>query len=206
MGNERPIAGGASNIARVMTPTNRRHLLKLGLGLTASAAATTFCGPAIAAAAAPSQRRLALHNLHTNESFEAVYWQNGRYVPGELSVVNHVLRDYRSGDVHQMDPRLLDLLNEVALRTNTRGPFHVISGYRSPKTNAAMHARSNGVAKQSLHMQGLAIDIRLPDVDLAKLHQTALGLRRGGVGYYPADNFVHVDVGPVRQWHGTQAA
>jgi len=175
------------------------------MGLTASAVATSLGGPAIAVAA-PTQRKLALHNLHTNESFEAVYWQNGRYVPNELAVVNHVLRDYRSGDVHQMDPRLLDLLNEVALWTNTRGPFHVISGYRSPKTNAAMHARSNGVAKQSLHMQGLAIDIRLPDVDLAKLHQTALGMRRGGVGYYPGDNFVHVDVGPVRQWLGTQAA
>jgi len=187
-----------------MTPTNRRHLLKLGLGLTASAATTALCPPVIAAA--PSQRRLTLHNLHTNESLEAVYWQGGRYVPGELSAVNHVLRDFRTGDVHPMDPRLLDLLNEVALRVRTRGPFHVISGYRSPKTNGLLHARSNGVAKKSLHMQGLAIDIRLPDVDLAKLHQTALNLGRGGVGYYPADNFVHLDVGPVRHWQSAGAA
>jgi len=188
-----------------MTPTNRRHLLKLGLGLTASAAVTTLSAPAIAAIA-PSQRRLALHNLHTNESLDAVYWQNGRYVPGELSSVNHVLRDFRSGDVHPMDPRLLDLLNDVALRVQTRGPFHVISGYRSPKTNAMLHAHSNGVAKKSLHMQGLAIDIRLPDVALARLHQTALSLGRGGVGYYPGDNFVHVDVGPVRHWQDAEAA
>jgi len=185
-----------------MTPTNRRHLLKLGAGLAASAAASTLVSPAIAGAL-PSQRRLALHSLHTNESLEAVYWRNGRYVPGELSAVNHVLRDYRSGDVHPMDPRLLDLLNDVALRVQTRGPFHVISGYRSLKTNAMLHARSNGVASKSLHMQGLAIDIRLPDVDLARLHQTALSLGRGGVGYYPADNFVHMDVGPVRQWQGS---
>jgi len=187
-----------------MTPTNRRHLLKLGMGLTASVAATSLA-PSVFAAA-PSQRRLALHNLHTNESLEAVYWQNGRYVPGELSAVNHVLRDFRSGDTHPMDPRLLDLLNDVALRVQTRGPFHVISGYRSPTTNAMLHSHSNGVAKKSLHMQGLAIDIRLPDVDLARLHKTALSLGRGGVGYYPGDNFVHVDVGPVRQWQGGEKA
>lgn len=173
----------------------------MGVGLAASAA------PALAFSAALADtpaRRVAFHNLHTGESLNAVYWEQGRYVPGALSEVNHVLRDYRSGDVHPIDPRLLDLLDTLSAQVETRGPFHVISGYRSPRTNAMLHARSHGVAIKSLHMKGLAIDIRLPDVDLAHLHRAALGLRGGGVGYYPGEDFVHVDVGPVRQWGGAR--
>lgn len=178
----------------------RRDLFKLGAGLVASTV------PALTGASALANsppRRVAFHNLHTGESLSAVYWEQGAYVPGALSEVNHVLRDYRSGDVHPIDPRLLDLLDTLSAKVETRTPFHVISGYRSPRTNAMLHARSSGVAKNSLHMKGLAIDIRLDDVDLARLHQAALGLRSGGVGYYPGEDFVHVDVGPVRQWGGS---
>ena len=153
----------------------------------------------LAAASAPV-RRVAFHNLHTGEAVNAVYWEGGAYVPDALSEVNHVLRDFRNGEVHPIDPRLLDLLDALATRVDTSSPFHVISGYRSPQTNAMLRRRSSGVAHDSLHMKGLAIDIRLADVDLARLHQAALSLGGGGVGYYPASDFVHVDVGRVRRW------
>jgi uncharacterized protein YcbK (DUF882 family) len=147
-------------------------------------------------------RTVAFHNLHTGESLTAAYWEGGGYVPDALAAVNHVLRDFRTGDVHPIDPRLLDLLQTLSAQVETGGPFQVISGYRSPATNAMLHAHSDGVAKSSLHMQGMAIDIRLADVALDRLHGAALALGRGGVGYYPESDFVHVDVGRVRRWGG----
>jgi len=174
----------------------RRDLLKLGL----ASGALSLTGFAASAIADPSPRRVDLHNLHTGESLSTVYWEDGGYVPGALAEVNHVLRDFRTGDVHPISPPLLDLLNRLSDRIETRTPFHVISGYRSPRTNAMLHERSHGVANKSLHMQGMAIDIRLAGVDLSRLHQAALSLGAGGVGYYPSSDFVHVDVGPVRRW------
>ncbi len=111
-----------------------------------------------------------------------------------------MLRDFRTGDVHKIDPALLDLLYDLQERAGATRPFEVISGYRSPQTNAALRRRSHGVAGSSLHMQGQAIDIRVGDVPLASLRRAALALRQGGVGYYPASNFVHVDTGRVRTW------
>ena len=182
-----------------MISQSRRSLLKAGLG--AAALGAPMFG-AVSAAADPAPRSLAFHNLHTGESLNAVYWEKGGYVPDALSAVNHVLRDFRNGAVHTIDPRLLDLLRTLSARVETRGPFQVISGYRSPATNAILHAHSDGVAKSSLHMQGLAVDIRLGDVDLDRLHGAALALNGGGVGYYPSSDFVHVDVGRVRRWGG----
>ncbi len=148
-------------------------------------------------------RSVALDNLHTEgESMEAVYWDQGDYIPDVLDAVNTHLRDFRTGDVHIIDPRLLDLLDSVSILTEAKSPFQVISGYRSPATNAMLHERSDEVAKKSFHMSGMAIDIRLPGVDLSHLHAAALTLGRGGVGYYPESNFVHIDVGPVREWRG----
>ena len=147
-------------------------------------------------------RSVALDNLHTGESMQAVYWDQGAYIPDVLDAVNLHLRDYRTGDVHVIEPRLLDLLDSLAKLTEAKAPFQVISGYRSPATNAMLRERSDEVAKKSFHMSGMAIDIRLPQVELAHLHAAALSLGRGGVGYYPESNFVHVDVGPVRSWHG----
>jgi uncharacterized protein YcbK (DUF882 family) len=189
----------------------RRKLLRLGLaavagsGLCAAAnglasAATTVAQPLPLAANAP--RKVAFHNLHTGEKLSAVYFEKGRYAPDVMNAVNHLLRDYRTGDVHMIDPRLLDLLDAVAQRTGSRDPFEVICGYRSPKTNAMLHARSEQVAAHSLHLKGQAIDIRLNDQALPHLHAAALKLGAGGVGYYPVSNFVHVDVGPVRRWQG----
>lgn len=147
-------------------------------------------------------RSVALDNLHTGESLQAVYWDQGAYIPDVLDIVNTNLRDYRTGDVHVIDPRVLDLLDSIAKLTDAKAPFQVISGYRSPATNAMLHERSEEVAKKSFHMSGMAIDIRLPNVELAHLHAAALSLGRGGVGFYPESNFVHVDVGPVRSWRG----
>jgi uncharacterized protein YcbK (DUF882 family) len=162
--------------------------------------------PAFAQAAmAPvdmAPRKVALHNLHTGESLQAIYWEEGRYVPDALAAVNKVLRDFRTGDQHMMDPGLIDLLARLNGKVEARGPFQVISGYRSPRTNAMLHEHSDGVASKSLHMQGMAIDIRVEGVALDHLHNAALDIGRGGVGFYPTSNFVHVDVGRVRQWQG----
>ncbi len=156
-----------------------------------------------AAPTACDVRCVSLKNLHTGESMEGVYWEQGEYVQEVLDAVNVHLRDYRTGDVHPIDPRLLDLLDAVSAQTGTKSPFQVISGYRSAKTNAMLHERSAEVAQKSFHVQGMAIDIRLADVDLSRLHAAARSLSRGGVGYYPESDFVHIDVGPVRAWSGT---
>ena len=121
-----------------------------------------------------------------------------------MAEVNRVLRDYRTGEVHPIEPKLLDLLHTLNQDMDCGGTaFEVISGYRSPKTNAALHERSNGVASKSLHMQGMAIDIRLAGCDLKRLHDAAQSMRVGGVGYYPSLDFVHVDTGRVRYWGAT---
>jgi uncharacterized protein YcbK (DUF882 family) len=117
-----------------------------------------------------------------------------------LESVNHFLRDFRTGDVHPIDRDLLDLLHGLAGVTQSMRPFQVISGYRSPATNHMLRQRSEGVAGGSLHVKGQAIDIRLADVPLAQLRKAALEARRGGVGYYPTSDFVHVDTGRVRAW------
>jgi uncharacterized protein YcbK (DUF882 family) len=176
-------------------PPHRRRLLQGVLGL---AGATVVAPMARAAAATP--RTLSLLNLHTGERLKATYFEGGDYVPDALEAMNNLLRDYRTGDVHPIAPGLLDLVTTLQQRLETDATVHVISGYRSPRTNAALHERSNGVATHSLHMVGEAMDIRIPGVELADLRNAALGLQRGGVGYYPASDFVHVDVGRVRRW------
>jgi uncharacterized protein YcbK (DUF882 family) len=178
----------------------RRSLLKLGLGAAGAALATPRF--AFAAANGPEMRSISLDNLHTGEKLRAVYWEQGDYIPDVLDAVNLNLRDFRTGDVHPIDPRLLDLLDALSSVADAGAPFQVISGYRSPATNAMLRERSEEVAKKSFHMSGMAIDIRLPGRDLWRLHQAALTLDGGGVGYYPMSDFIHVDIGPVREWHG----
>lgn len=175
--------------------SHRRDLLKGALGL---AGAAMFGGAARAAATEP--RSLSLLNLHTGEKLKATYFEGGQYVPDALEAMNHLLRDFRTGDVHPIAPNLLDLVTTLQGRLETNQTVHVISGYRSPFTNAALHERSSGVATHSLHMKGEAMDIRIPGVELAHLRNAALDLQRGGVGYYPASDFVHVDIGRVRRW------
>jgi uncharacterized protein YcbK (DUF882 family) len=181
----------------------RRRLLQLGFAAASSAGIACAMGNrALGATLDMAPRQVALHNLHTGESLQAIYWEEGRYVPDALAAVNKVLRDFRTGDQHPMDPGLLDLLSTLHGKVESRGPFQVISGYRSPKTNALLHERSDGVAAKSLHMQGMAMDIRVEGVALDHLHKAALDAGRGGVGYYPTSDFVHVDVGRVRRWNG----
>jgi uncharacterized protein YcbK (DUF882 family) len=175
----------------------RRSLLRAGL---AAAATGLLPGAAFANLPPAGERTLALFNTHTNETLKATYWRGNAADRGALKEIDFILRDFRSGDVHPIDLNLLDLLTELHRRTGSRQPFQVISGYRSPKTNAALAAESNGVATHSLHLEGKAIDIRLADVDLRKLHDTAVAMKRGGVGIYLQSNFVHVDTGRVRYW------
>ncbi|MEQ1759310.1 MAG: YcbK family protein [Vicinamibacterales bacterium] len=145
-------------------------------------------------------RELKFLHTHTGEKLTVEYFNAGTYLPDALDTVNHFLRDFRTGDVHAIDPSLLDLLNRLTTLTESKRPFEVISGYRSPVTNAQLRSHSEGVAAHSLHMVGQAIDIRLTDVPLKNLRAAALSARIGGVGYYPASNFVHVDTGRVRYW------
>jgi uncharacterized protein YcbK (DUF882 family) len=147
-----------------------------------------------------TDRTLAFHNLHTNEDLECAYWSNGGYDQVALEDIAYVLRDHRADEVQAIDTELLDLLTLVRRTLNTGQPFHVISGYRSPRTNAKLHAKSKGVAKKSLHMLGKAIDVRIPDVPLSRLRKVGLELAAGGVGYYPKSNFVHLDIGRPRFW------
>jgi uncharacterized protein YcbK (DUF882 family) len=147
-------------------------------------------------------RSLSFDNLHTGERLNVEYWAKGEYLPDALAEVNHLLRDFRTGQVHAIEPKLLDLLAIVRARLETAAPVSVISGYRSPATNAMLRGEHEhtGVATKSLHMRGLAIDVRIVGRSLAALHNAALAERSGGVGYYPRSDFVHVDVGRVRTW------
>lgn len=175
---------------------SRRTILRAG----AVALISGFASPAIARLSSAQVRSVAFDNLHTGEKLAVDYWIEGQYAPDALNAVNHVLRDYRNGEVHVIEPKLLDLLNLLHRQLDATAPFSVISGYRSPATNEAMHERSSGVAAHSLHMQGMAIDVRLAGRDLKDLHTAARDMRAGGVGYYPSLDFVHVDVGRVRYW------
>ena len=145
-------------------------------------------------------RALEFSHLHTGERLMVDYARGSTYLPDGLAAINKVLRDFRTREVHPIDPALLDQLHALRLATGTRRPFEVISGYRSPVTNAHLRSRSQGVASGSLHMSGRAIDVRLADVPLATLRDAAYALERGGVGYYPGSNFVHLDTGRVRRW------
>jgi uncharacterized protein YcbK (DUF882 family) len=168
-----------------------------------AAASVCFLPPPLCAGLrepAATERRLTFFNTHTGETLEACYFKSGRYEPGALRAINHILRDHRSGEVRPIDGSLLDLLHTLAGRFDAPCPFHVISGYRSPETNATLHSRNRGVASQSLHVHGKAIDIRVPGIRTSSLRDQALSLAAGGVGYYPRSDFVHVDVGRVRAW------
>ena len=145
-------------------------------------------------------RQLAFHNTHTGERLKVTYWESGRYQRDALREINHVLRDHRRNEVRRIDKNLLDQLFIVRKKLGTSRPMHVISGYRSPKTNAMLRKSGRRVARRSLHMSGRAIDIRVPGRSLNKVRLAALSVQAGGVGYYPGPNFVHMDTGRVRRW------
>jgi len=177
---------------------HRRGFLAGFVALALPAPAVLAAHPAEAASNKP--RKLSFLNLHTDERLSVTYWVNGQYDPEALGTIDHFLRDWRTGDIHPIDPALLDVLTQLRAKLETTKAFHVISGYRSPKTNATLANESDGVAKKSLHMQGKAIDVALPGRSLKSLRKAAIGLQAGGVGYYPRSGFVHLDTGRVRSW------
>ncbi|WMC11356.1 DUF882 domain-containing protein [Oceanimonas pelagia] len=179
----------------------KRHLgrRRFLLGLGGLGAAALMPKPAEASLSAPV-RKLSLHNLHTGEKVSASFWEEGQYLDEGLASFNRVMRDFRSNEVYRIDPKLFDQLFLLQHRLGKQGEIQIISGYRSPATNAMLRRNSSGVAKKSYHMKGQAIDLRMPGVELAHLRQAARKLAVGGVGYYPGSNFVHLDTGPVRSW------
>jgi len=145
--------------------------------------------------------RLLLYNTHTAERIDIVFRRGDQYVPDALAKLDYFLRDHRTGDVRHFDPRLYDILSDLTLSVgHPGGEIDIICGYRTSSTNESLRARTAGVAKNSLHIQAEAIDLRMPGIDTLKLRRAALALHRGGVGYYPHSDFIHVDVGRVRQW------
>lgn len=181
----------------------RREFVRFG-ALAPLSAGLLAGGASVARAATPAnaagERTLSFYNLHTDERLRTVYWSQGAYVPDALSEINHLLRDFRTNTVKPIHVDLLELLHRLSGSLATSSPFEVISGYRTAATNALLRRRSEGVARNSLHMQAMAIDIRVPGRALADLRRAAVALRGGGVGFYPASDFVHVDVGRVRYW------
>lgn len=179
--------------------TSRRRFLKnIAVG-----SLITMGTPAIANAALrhfPAHKTLAFQNVNTGDKLKLTYFENGQYVRDALKEINFAFRDFRTDTIHPIDPALLDQLFDLKLLLDIHKPFHIISGYRSPATNAKLRMHSHGVAKRSLHMQGRAVDIRLPGIEANIIRNAALKMRRGGVGYYRSSNFVHLDTGAFRTW------
>ena len=176
--------------------SGRRGFLGACIGVSAG----LVMPQAFAAPIKQRDRDLQLFNTHTGEKVSATYWSEGQYVQEGIKEIEWLLRDHRVGKAHAIDKRVLDMLHAIQCRVDCGRPFHIISGYRSAKTNAMLRNSSSGVAKKSYHMQGRAIDIRMPRFDTAKLREAALSLKAGGVGYYPRSNFVHIDTGRRRSW------
>jgi uncharacterized protein YcbK (DUF882 family) len=169
-------------------------------GLALSALAAIFAAPMAVAADGPSERRLELTNLHGGEKLTVTFHDEHDMAPDAAAALRHLLRDYRVNEEHAMDFGLFVQLTDLARECGVPAKFAVISGYRSPGTNAKLRSAGHAVAEHSQHMEGHAIDVRLEGCPLARLHELALAARRGGVGYYPRSNFVHIDTGRVRSW------
>jgi len=148
----------------------------------------------------PSHKTLALENTNTGDKVKLTYFEQGNYVEDALEEINYLLRDYHNDAVHPIDTALLDQLYDLKQTLGVSKPIHIISGYRSPYTNAGLRKRSHAVAKHSLHMEGRAIDIRISGVNSRTIRNAALIMGRGGVGYYPRADFVHLDTGEFRTW------
>jgi uncharacterized protein YcbK (DUF882 family) len=181
----------------------RRSFLKSSAMLASVLGAPAIAKSAKAATApavSPNERIVRLYNTHTGESLRTIFWAEGQFIPEALQDVNKLLRDHRNNKIAPIEPELLVLLDRISAQYGNHPTIHVISGYRSPESNAKLHENTSGVAKHSLHMEGKAIDVRIPGQDLAKLHRIVMAQKAGGVGYYPESEFVHMDVGRVRYW------
>lgn len=180
---------------------SRRKLLTMGL-VTAAASIIPYKTLAAVTEVVTPGRSLSLFNVYSKETLNIVYWFEGKYLPDALARINYMFRDVRTGRVKEIDKDLLDLLFGIQNKLKYKDPFHVISGYRTPRSNAILRKRKKGVARNSLHMYGKAVDISLPGHSLRTFRRIAINLKSGGVGYYPRSRFVHLDVGKVRYWWG----
>lgn len=178
---------------------NRRSFLKGGMTLSLSALVSVSAKPALAMPSGGAYS-ISFQNSHTGETFSGVYRVGDKYLPEAFERINYVMRDFRENEVFPMDPRAIDIIAAVHKYTGTEKPYSVISGYRSPHTNATLRSESNGVARKSLHMTGQAIDVRLSDINPRHIREIAMDLKAGGVGYYPRQGFVHLDSGAFRTW------
>lgn len=176
---------------------SRRSFL---FNLAGISAVGLFIAPIDALARISTERRLKFSHTHTKEKLDIVYFSGGNYVPKAMLEIKNFLRDHRTDETHPIDPALFDILYTISRSCSGKGCFQVISGYRSPATNAKLQRTGTGVARNSLHMFGKAIDVRLPDIGTTRLRNLAVALRQGGVGYYRKSDFVHIDTGRVRSW------
>ncbi len=194
------------NLLNIETQSDLEHRISrrsfLGIGLLT--AATAIVPPEVFSAfeRRSEERIICLHNVYTKENIEMTYWRDGKYLPEGLAHINHLCRDARTGRVKPIKRELIDLLYGIQQKLKIEEPFHIISGYRSPRSNAILSKINKGVAKNSMHMYGKAADIRVPGYSLKGIRRAAMKLQAGGVGYYPRSKFVHVDVGNVRYWRG----
>ncbi len=178
---------------------SRRNFLKYVGG-----SIVAFSAPSIAKISSPTEPRiLLLNSINTGEKVESCYFDGVDYIPSELQRLNYICRDYRVNETCSMDKKLFDQLKYIQRLVGKEAEINIISAYRSPVTNSKLHSQSTGVAKKSYHMLGQAIDFSLTGVSLARVHQAALSMKVGGVGYYPRSGFVHIDTGPVRNWRGS---
>ncbi len=183
---------------RMMGPqfSNKFSKIKLSAGLIL----LIVLALPVCTAADNGDRILSFYNTHTHERLTVIYKNGNRYKPEAFKKISYILRDHRSGDTYPMDPKLMDFVYDLLTKVNNHGEVHIISGYRSPKTNAKLRQKSKGVARGSMHMKGKALDFRLPGTDTAVLSDTARAMKRGGVGYYRKSDFIQVDTGRVRNW------
>lgn len=176
---------------------NRRSFL---CSIAEISAAGAMLAPVNALAGISSNRRIKLFHTHTKEKLDIVYFSGGNYLPDALHDLRKFFRDHRTDETFPMDPALFDIVHSISLLCPSRSCFQIVSGYRSPATNAMLHKKSRRVAKRSLHMIGKAIDLRVPEISTKTLRNIAVSLKQGGVGYYRKSNFVHIDTGRVRTW------
>ena len=191
-----------------MTLSRRSFLIGLGSVAAASVSLPALASPVKLASLVPAtvksqDRYVSFYNQHTGESFEGLYRYGDQYIGASLHEINRVMRDFRTNEVHEMDPKLVDImynLQQGIWKKGGRGAYEVISGYRCKKTNDMLRAHGEGVAKNSYHIKGQAVDLRLKNFPTSEIKKVALDLKAGGVGYYRSSDFVHVDTGPVRHW------
>lgn len=188
-----------SSIESTKAVMSRRAFIGgLTIGLAAASPAMASA-PAILKGAGDF-RALNVINGHTDERLNCVYWIEGEYVPEALEAFNYILRDWRENEVKGIDPRTLDIMAATHCLLDCKEPFHIISGYRSPRTNAMLRSRSGAVAQNSYHTKAMAVDLSMSGRTVWEVAKAAKSLGAGGVGKYTRSNFVHVDSGPVREW------